>query len=584
MSTRFLTLVLVTALLFIPFWGCGDDSVSSSNDGGDDSTVGTTVDTAGGVFTFVSGAVGLNFPRNAVDSAIEVAVEVESSYPADDGYVPGSCYDFSPDGQQFLTPITISIKYSESNLPSGVDESSLRLCKIVNNAWSPVAGYSVCTDSNYVSAPVNSFSSYGIVGTVSTGGNVYEGDYAIKDSATLADFQDYTSIDGELEIWTCAPDTVSLPNLLTIDGTLYIRDYPSVEHNIVHVSIPNLSSIDCLLKIEECDSLRMVALPSLESAGSIVIQRNPSLQNVDSLFSLTTLNPSGYSSYGSLYIYDNDSLTSLLGLGGISGAAYGLTIKSNALLTSLVGLEGISSAKSLTISYQSLLTTLVGLNIRSVEEHAIIRNCDGLEDLHGLENLQTVGWSFEIEDCGALTDLTGLSMLSSVGGFFMIDNNSLESLDGLGTLQIVDGSLQIENCDELSDISALEFVTTVGANLYIESCDSLRSLEGLDAVTHVGGNLYLQLLQHLDNVDALAQLDFVEGSLRITNCWRLTSVEGLWGLLPNSATGYVLESVTITDNAMAMIPTGLSNTKAWELVDKIGGEDMVHYTVTIENN
>ena len=582
MFSRSFLLTLASTVISVALCGCSDDDSPTS--GGGTTPTGTTVTSTGGTFSFVSGTVTLAVPENAVSSDVAITVATESQYPSDDGYVSGTCFEFSPDGQLFLTPITMTIGYDEADLPEGVDESTLRLCKVVGDAWSAMGGYSVDVDANEVSAPVSGFSSYGIVGTVSTGGQVYEGDYQITDSATLAAFQDYTSITGELEIWTCAPDTVLIPNLVSVGGDLYIREMVGRDPNMVHLSMPSLETVWRRLAIENCDALRTFSMPSIESAGSIVIQRNASLQDVHGLSSLSTLNPQSYTNYGSVFFYNNDSLSSLVGLSGVTGTAFGLTVRSCPRLSSLSGLGGIQHVQSLTIESCGQLTSLTGLNVRSCVEHAIVRNCTGLENLNGLENLQTVGYNLQIENCTSLTDLSGLAMVTSVGGFFLEDLSSLESLDGLGPVSAITGSLSIIDCDELTDITALEFVTSVSGNLNIESCTLIESLDGLDAITQVGLTVKLRYLPYLDNVDGLSQLDFIDGSLIINDCWRLTSVQGLWGLLPNPESGYVLQYLTIADNAQAVAPTGLGNDKAWELVDKFGGEDMVQYTITIEGN
>ncbi len=573
MRIRVFIMTMIIAGTFGFFFGCGSDSDPVSPPNPPD---GTIVDPDGGTFSFVSGAVILTVPEDAVDDSVTIDVEAEDIYPADDGFVPGTCFAFSPDGQQFLTPITMKISYDESNLPANVEESSLKLCKIVGDTWQIVSGYSVNAESNYVSAPVSGFSSYGIVGTVSGGGNVFEGDYYVTDSTSMLAFQEYTAITGDLEIRSDAPDTVVIPNLVSIGGQLHLYGPSAISHNVLTVSLPSLETVEYMLKIENCDSLTSFSMPSIVSVGSFVVERNTSLKDLNGISTLSTLNPNSHNYYGSIYISQNDSLESIVGLSGVSGTAMGLTIQYNNKLASLAGLSGISHTTSdLTIQNCLLLTSLTGLNVRSVGGHAIVRNCGGLQDLNGFENLQTVSRNLQIENCTGLTDLTGLGMVTSVGGFFLEDLSSLESLDGLAPISSIGGTLSIIDCEELTDISDLEYVTSITYNLQVEYCD---------AVTQIGSTVYLNYLPYLDNVDPLAQCDFIGGSLIISNCWRLNSVAGLWGLLPNPTTGYVLEYLYIIENNQAVVPSGLTNAKAWELVEKIGGESKIHYTITIEGN
>jgi hypothetical protein len=162
---------------------------------------------------------------------------------------------------------------------------------------------------------------------------------------------------------------------------------------------------------------------------------------------------------------------------------------------------------------------------------------------------------------------------------------NLRSLDGLGPIASLSSSLTIRYCRRLQEISDLEFLQTVNANVTIEQCDSLSSLHGLEALNHIGRHLYLIYLTHLIDLDALSQVDHIWGSLIINNNWRLTSLEGLWGLQANPATGYVLENLSIAENSTGGTGgSSLGNDTAWELVEKIGGSGMVEGTIEITGN
>ena len=576
-------LLSITLLIFV--FGCGDDDPVSSNDNTDD-PVGTVIDSMGGTFSFASGNVVLTVPEGALNNSFTFNVRPESGYPSDGGYVDGTCYDFTPEGVPFDLPVVITIKYSKAGLPEGVEESSLKLCKVVGDAWETVSGYTLNADSSKVNAPVSSFSSYGIVGVVSDVGNVYEGDYYIYDSTTLADFQDYTSITGTLEIRSDAPDSVVLPNLLTVGENLELYGPPAITHNLVKVSIPGLTSIASRLLINNCDLLKEVNLPNCASVGTISVTYNMSLENLDGVSGIVSLDPTSSPSLGSIVFRDNDSLLNFDALSSISGTAMGIVIYDNPLLESLAGLGGISyTDNELEIRYCHALTDLNGVNLVTCGGNLIIDECINIQDFTGLDQVSTVGGQFQAINLPAVTDMSGLGQLVSANGFYLVDMSGLEDLNGLNLLTTINQSLQIENCVNLTDISDLSSVTTISAYVRLWYLDSLTSLTGLDNITHIGGGLDLRHLIHITNVDPLSDLDYIDNNLLIDNCWRLTSLNGLYGLKTHDATGYVLNWLTITENSMAGDGgSSLGNQTAWDFVEAIGGESKVQNPITIDGN
>ncbi len=584
MNSRTLLITLFSFILIGYLFGCGgDDPVSP---GGDPPATGTTVGAQGGTFAFAGGTVTLTVPASAVAADIEVAVAAQSTFPADTGYVSGTCYEFSPDGQQFLTPVTLKIRYNESNLPAGVTEASLELCKIVSGSWQSVGGFAVNTDSNWATAPISSFSSYGVVGSVAASGLTYTGDYVIYDSTTLANFQDYVAITGELEIASQGPDSVVLPNLVTVGGDLNMYGSPQAAHNLKAVNIPALTSISHQLRIYNCDSLLEVNLPQCASAGSIIVEYNGVLRNLNGLSGLRSINPTDMQYYGGISFRANDSLLNFDGLSGITGTTSSITIAENRSLLSVAGLSGITLVEGdLDITDNRELTTLAGLTVSQVNGYCFVRNDNVLATLSGLDRLHTVGRSLQVEACPLLTDLTGLGSLTNVQGLSIKYNDGLITLDGLGLIQSLSHSLWIEYCDELEDIEALGTLQTIDGPLGLRQLYSLESLAGLEALTHISGALRLNHMTALRNLDPLSNLDHAWDAIIINNCWHLTSVQGLWGLQQNPATGYVCTSLYIEDNATGGgDPSHLTDDAAWELVEKIGGAAMVRDTIIIQYN
>jgi len=141
--------VILSSLLL----ACGGDDPASP-------PAGTVVGPAGGTVTGGGGRVELVFPAGAVADDLEVSITAATSPPADAGVILARAYEFSPDGATFLQPVTLTIGYDQAQVPAGVDEADLALCKKVGGNWQRVAGSSVDVDANEVSAAVSGFSSY----------------------------------------------------------------------------------------------------------------------------------------------------------------------------------------------------------------------------------------------------------------------------------------------------------------------------------------------------------------------------------------------------------------------------------------
>ncbi len=136
--------------------------------GGSGGPGGNTVGSEGGTVVSAGGEVSLVFPANAVAQTILVGITEGTSVPVAPtglGVVPTTCYDFAPDGAQFAQPVTLTVRYTQAGLPSGVSESSLALYRVAGQTWQVVSGSAVDTTADTVTAPITSFSTYGILGS-----------------------------------------------------------------------------------------------------------------------------------------------------------------------------------------------------------------------------------------------------------------------------------------------------------------------------------------------------------------------------------------------------------------------------------
>ncbi len=124
--------------------------------------IATGVDPDGGTVTAAGGDVSLEFPAGAVSEDFVPAVAATTSYPDDPDIVPETVYEFGPAGITFAEPVQVTVAYDAANIPAGLEEDDLRLCKAVDSAWEAVAGSSVDTAADTVTGEVDSFSIYGV--------------------------------------------------------------------------------------------------------------------------------------------------------------------------------------------------------------------------------------------------------------------------------------------------------------------------------------------------------------------------------------------------------------------------------------
>jgi hypothetical protein len=542
-----------------------------------------TVGPDGGNVTAVGGLITLSFPAGALDEEVEITVAGATDFPADPGLVSNSSFDFGPDGTQFAEPVVLTLAYEEGDIPSGVEEASLRLCKKINDTWEVVGGSWRDTEANTVSAPLQGFSSYGLVG-IPSGGEVWTGNYTISSQDLLEAFQDISVIEGNLMIYDTFTETIELPSLTRVTGDLTLHGGGAANHELVEINLSALQSINQFFKVDNCDSLRNIDLPVCEGIGTLFFEGNGVLEDISGLSALRTLNPESLTGYGSILFVSNPALTNLNGLSGLSGQLRGISLRHNNSLNSLEGLGGISSLTEGMEINSAALVNLTGLALTEIGGSCYFRGLDELQDFSGLERLHTVGGSLQIENCRTIVDLGGLSSITNIGqGLSILNNQELLSLTGLGPVATLDNhSLNIQYCAKLTDLSALGNLQYIDKALRIKYCEALTSLHGLHNLTHVGTSLEIYGNINLYDLDGLDALDYACGYIAIEENWDLHDVSGLLGLNPCGSTGFVCQSFIARNNGSGI--GGVDDDDFWAIVDDFGGETMVENEIVIEAN
>lgn len=97
---------------------------------------------AGGSFTTADGSVKLTVPSGSLTAGTPFQVAQATGIPADPLLIAGTAVTLSPAGVAFPAPATLQIRYP-TGLPASVVLSQLRLGRLVNNAWQPLASASL---------------------------------------------------------------------------------------------------------------------------------------------------------------------------------------------------------------------------------------------------------------------------------------------------------------------------------------------------------------------------------------------------------------------------------------------------------
>lgn len=153
--------LVLAALLALPLAaGCGSPSEPTPPDDPEEEE---TVAPEGGVISSDGGKVTLTVPSGAVSEETPITVTPVEAPPSDPLLVPGTAYDFGPDGLTFQEPVTMELRYDESSVRQEGTEARLRLHRWEGSAWRPVPAGRVDLAGDRVSAEVTSFSTYAVV-------------------------------------------------------------------------------------------------------------------------------------------------------------------------------------------------------------------------------------------------------------------------------------------------------------------------------------------------------------------------------------------------------------------------------------
>ncbi len=119
--------------------------------------------TTAATFSAQNSAVTVSVPAGALTQTRNITVAPAQSPPPNDRLMPGTAFEFGPNGITFSQPVTLTIKYDPSNLTGGSPEAGLQLYEVVGTSWRVVAGSSANLTTHTVTGNVSHFTVYGVL-------------------------------------------------------------------------------------------------------------------------------------------------------------------------------------------------------------------------------------------------------------------------------------------------------------------------------------------------------------------------------------------------------------------------------------
>ena len=161
------------------------------------------VDENGGAISAAGGDVVVEVPAGAVSETEPVPVTVEEVPPEDEtlpegtDVLPGTVFDFGPEGTEFAEPVGITVAYDPAIVPAGVPEEGLRLFTLVDGRWELLLDGSVNIEANTVTGFTDHFSTFGTLSISVFCSTVFDG---ITSFETFAEAFDAVIPGGTIEV------------------------------------------------------------------------------------------------------------------------------------------------------------------------------------------------------------------------------------------------------------------------------------------------------------------------------------------------------------------------------------------------
>jgi len=133
-----------------------------------------------------------------------------------------------------------------------------------------------------------------------------------------------------------------------------------------------------------------------------------------------------------------------------------------------------------------------------------------------------------------IINFDSLHVLESIGRYLDIRYNSISNLHGLDNLISIGEGLNIVGNYNLIDLSGLESLITIGGILWMSSDYGMVRLTGIENLSSIGGSLYSLENHSLMDISSLKNVTSINGDIWIASNYVLTSLEGLDNIAANT--------------------------------------------------
>jgi hypothetical protein len=492
------------SIFVLALHACGSDTGLGPDADQDPDVEQVQVDDEGATVSAQSGAVSLTVPPGAVPAATTITVAPVAVEPADPGLIPGTMYDFGPDGLQFAEPVTLSLAYDPATLPDGATEDRLRIFKQGAPSpdggltWLPTENGAVDVATTTVTGEISSFSQYGVVffplleiATTSPPWGVQDVEYWEVNGGGAEPLPHLRATGGDT-IYTWTVVAGELPEGLILGQDGYFEGVPTT-----------VETTDLTVQVMSGDG------QTAQQLMSMTVNPRPTLQPSESC----TDNP-GYALATFADANLEAAIRSVMELPGQSDlscrvlAARHSFETNNGEITSLVGFQNMTGMEWLDLSYNTIsdvsalggltdlltlelefnaitdvspLAGLTGLTLLHINDNTIV-DVSALSQLTSMESLDIKNNS--VADIASLAAMTSLKIL-------LAQNNSIQDITALGELTTLT-TLSL-NDNSIQDITALGELTTLTSlwlnDNAIVSLSPLRTLTGLTGLRLAGNSI-----------------------------------------------------------------------------------------------
>lgn len=203
---------------------------------------GAMIGAAGGTINAVNGAVILEVPANALTATTAMSVIPLAAPPAHAQLIPGTAYEFGPNGTTFAHPVTVRIRYETAQVPAGTDPAQFAVHRWNGNSWIPLDARTIDLPNRRISGTTTAFSPFAIIAlppnpapsvTGISPGSAFAGSPAFTLTVTGTNFVPSSTI-----LWNGQPRTTTFVSSMQLTAHIPASDIVQPATNQITVTTP----------------------------------------------------------------------------------------------------------------------------------------------------------------------------------------------------------------------------------------------------------------------------------------------------------------------------------------------------------